>query len=61
MKHVLRKMKGINIQLLMGFITKKKNPNGVNPRGVHPLLEREAYSMVMKSGAVPRKMQVKRM
>src|SRR5690606_25034358 len=23
MKHVLRKMKGINVQLLMGFITKK--------------------------------------
>lgn len=61
MKHVLRKMKGINIQLLMGFITKKKNPNGVNPRGVHPLLEKEAYGMVMKSGAVPRKMQVRRM
>lgn len=61
MKHVLRKMKAINVQLLMGFITKKKNPSGVNPRGVHPLLEKEAYAMVMKSGAVPRKMQVKRM
>lgn len=61
MRHVLRKMKSINVQLLMGFITKKKNPNGVNPRGVHPLLEKEAFTMVMKSGAVPRKMQVKRM
>ncbi len=61
MKHVLRKMRNINIQLLMGFITKKKNPSGVNPRGVHPLLEKEAYAMVMKSGAVPRKMQIKRM
>jgi hypothetical protein len=61
MKQVLRKMKALNVQLLMGFITKKKNPQGVNPRGVHPMLEKEAFSMVMKSGAVQRKMQVKRM
>jgi hypothetical protein len=61
MKATLRKLKGINPQLLMGFITKKKNPGGVNPRGVHPLLEKEAFSMVMKSGAVQRKMQFKRM
>jgi len=61
MKATLRKLKGINPQLLMGFITKKKNPAGVNPRGVHPLLEKEAFNMVMKSGAVPRKMQFKRM
>ena len=61
MKQVLRKLKGINPQLLMGFITKKKNPQGVNPRGVHPLLEKEAFTLVMKSGAVQRKMQYKRM
>ena len=61
MKATLRKLKGINTQLLMGFITKKKNPAGVNPRGVHPLLEKEAFAMVMKSGAVPRKRQFKRM
>jgi hypothetical protein len=61
MKQVLRKMKAINAQLLMGFITKKKNPQGVNPRGVHPMLEKEAYAIVMKSGAVQRRMQVKRM
>ncbi len=61
MKTALRKMNGINAQLLMGFITKKKNPQGVNPKGVHPLLEKEAYSIVMKSGSVQRKMQVKRM
>ncbi|MCA9620659.1 MAG: hypothetical protein KC731_16665 [Myxococcales bacterium] len=61
MKATLRKLKGINAQLLMGFITKKKNPAGVNPRGVHPLLEKEAFAMVMKSGVVPRKMQIKRM
>jgi hypothetical protein len=61
MKQVLRKMKALNVQLLMGFITKKKNPQGVSPRGVHPLLEKEAFELVMKSGAVQRKMQVKRM
>lgn len=61
MKTVLRKMNGINAQLLMGFITKKKNPQGVNPKGVHPLLEKEAFSMVMKSGSVQRRTQVKRM
>ncbi len=61
MKQVLRKLKQINVQLLMGFITKKKNPQGVPPRGVHPVLEKEAFSMVMKSGAVPRRTQVQRM
>lgn len=61
MKKQLRKLGSINAQLLMGFITKKKNPAGVNPRGVHPLLEKEAFAMVMRSGAVPRKMQVKRL
>ncbi|HZO13986.1 MAG TPA: hypothetical protein VFB62_12030 [Polyangiaceae bacterium] len=61
MRQVLRKMKGLNVQLLMGFITKKKNPQGVSPRGVHPMLEKEAFDLVMKSGAVPRRMQVKRM
>jgi hypothetical protein len=61
MKKQLRKLGSINQQLLMGFITKKKNPMGVNPRGVHPALEKEALSMVMRSGAVARKMQVRRM
>jgi F0F1-type ATP synthase assembly protein I len=61
MKKQLRKLGSINQQLLMGFITKKKNPMGVNPRGVHPALEKEALGMVMRSGAVPRKMQVRRM
>jgi hypothetical protein len=61
MKKQLRKLGSINQQLLMGFITKKKNPMGVNPSGVHPLLEKEALGMVMRSGAVPRKMQVRRM
>jgi len=60
MKQVLRKLGQLNPQYLMGFVTKKKNPNGVSPRGVHPLLEKEAYEMVMRSGAVPRKMEFRR-
>jgi hypothetical protein len=60
MKNVLRQLKGLNVQYLMGFITKKKNPMGVAPRGVHPLLEKEAFDMVMKSGAVSRKVEVRR-
>ena len=60
MKNVLRKLKALNVQYLMGFITKKKNPMGVSPRGVHPLLEKEAYDMVMRSGSIPRKMEFRR-
>ncbi|MBW2454940.1 MAG: tetratricopeptide repeat protein [Deltaproteobacteria bacterium] len=61
MKQVLRKMKQVNVQLLMGFITKRKNPQGVPSKGIHPVLEKEAFALVMKSGAVPRRTQVKRM
>jgi tetratricopeptide (TPR) repeat protein len=60
MKNVLRQMKALNVQYLMGFITKKKNPMGVAPRGVHPLLEKEAFDIVMKSGQVQRKMEFRR-
>jgi hypothetical protein len=60
MRATLRRMSAINPQLLMGFITKKKNPMGVNPKGVHPALEKEAYEMVMRSGAVPRKVEFRR-
>ncbi len=60
MKNALRQLKGINVQYLMGFVTKKKNPMGVAARGVHPLLEKEAFEMVMKSGAVQRKMEIRR-
>lgn len=60
MRNVLRQLKSMNIQYLMGFITKKKNPMGVSPRGVHPLLEKEAFDMVVQSGAVPRRMEVRR-
>ncbi len=60
MKNDLRLLKALNVQLLMGFVTKKKNPMGVSPRGVHPMLEKEAFDMVMRSGAVSRKMEVRR-
>ncbi len=60
MKHVLRGLSALNPQLLTGFITKKKNPMGVSPRGVHPALEKEAFDMLMRSGAVPRKTEFRR-
>jgi hypothetical protein len=60
MKQVLRKLAQINPQFLMGFITRKKNPAGVAPRGVHPLLEKEAYEMVQRSGVAQRRMEFKR-
>jgi hypothetical protein len=50
-RKALRKMLEINPQLLGGFLVKK----------VHPLLEREAKEMLKRSGAVPKKMVVKRM
>jgi hypothetical protein len=50
-RKVLRKMMDINPQLLGGFLVKK----------VHPLLEREAKEMLKRSGAIPKKMMVKRM
>jgi hypothetical protein len=50
-RRVLRKMLEINPQLLGGFLMKK----------VHPLLKREAEEILKRSGAVPRKMQIKRM
>ncbi len=60
MKNTLRALSGMNPQFLTGFVTKKKNPMGVNPRGVHPALEKEALEMLMRSGAVSRKMQMRR-
>ena len=60
MKATLRRLSSMNPQFLMGFVTKKKNPMGVSPRGVHPMLEKEAYEMVMRSGFVPRRMEIKR-
>ena len=60
MKKTLHDLKAINVQFLMGFVTKKKHPGGVSPRGVHPMLEKEAYDLVMKSGMVQRRMEFKR-
>jgi hypothetical protein len=60
MKGTLRQLGALNIQYLTGFITKKKMPGGVAPKGVHPLLEKEALEMVMKSGVVQRKMEMRR-
>ncbi|APR87319.1 hypothetical protein A7982_12668 [Minicystis rosea] len=60
MKHTLRKLFAINPQYLFGFITKKKNPMGVNPRGVHPLLEKEAAEMLSRATGMPRRMEIKR-
>lgn len=60
MKQTLRALSGLNPQFLSGFITKKKHPMGVSPKGVHPVLEKEAFDMVMRSGAMPRKMEFRR-
>lgn len=60
MKQVLRELQGLNPQYLAGFITKKKVPGGVSPRGVHPILEKEAFDMLSRSGAMQRKMEFKR-
>jgi hypothetical protein len=60
MKTTLRTLSGMNVQYLASFITKKKNPAGVSPKGVHPLLEKEAYEMFMKSGIATRKVEYRR-
>jgi hypothetical protein len=60
MKATLRTLSGMNVQYLASFITKKKNPAGVSPKGVHPLLEKEAYEMFMKSGMASRKVEYRR-
>jgi len=60
MKQTLRRLLQLNPQYLSGFITKKKVPMGVSPRGVHPLLEKEAFDMFARSAGVPRKMEYRR-
>lgn len=60
MKTTLRTLSGMNVQYLASFITKKRNPAGVSPKGVHPLLEKEAYEMFMKSGMAQRKVEYRR-
>jgi hypothetical protein len=60
MKQAVRRLSQLNVQYLSGFITRKKHPMGVPPRGIHPMLEKEAFDIVAKSGTVPRQMQYKR-
>jgi hypothetical protein len=60
MRQTVRRLSQLNVQYLSGFITRKKHPMGVPPRGIHPMLEKEAFDIVSKSGAVPRQMQYKR-
>jgi hypothetical protein len=48
----LRKLSDISPQLMMMFVQQKK---------IHPLLEKEAKGILMKSGSVPRKMVRQRM
>jgi hypothetical protein len=60
MKQMLRRLAGMNPQYLAGFVTNKKHPGGVAPRGVHPLLEKEALEMVTRSGGVSRKVEYRR-
>jgi hypothetical protein len=60
MKQMLRSLSSLNPQYLASFITKKKIPGGVSPKGVHPLLEKEAYEMITRSGMIPRKMEYRR-
>jgi hypothetical protein len=60
MKQTLRRLAQLNPQYLSGFITRKKVPGGVSPKGIHPMLEKEAYEIVVRSGIVPRRMEIKR-
>ena len=60
MRTALRALAALNPQYLTGFITRKKHPMGVNSKGVHPLLEKEAYDMVQRSGMVPRRTEFRR-
>lgn len=61
MRTTLRQLEKINVQLVMGFITKKKHPGGVNPKGVHPALEQEAYKLAQRSAGIQRRTQTSRM
>ncbi len=60
MKHTLRELFAANPQFLSGFITKKKHPMGVSPRGVHPILEKEAFDMLARSNTTQRRVEYRR-
>lgn len=60
MKQTLKELMSVNPQFLSGFITKKKHPMGVAPRGVHPILEKEAFDMLARSGTMQRRTEFRR-
>ena len=60
MKQAVRRLAQLNVQYLSGFISRKKHPMGVPPRGIHPMLEKEAFEIVSKSGTMARRMDFKR-
>ena len=60
MKQTLKELMSLNAQYLSGFITKKKHPMGVAPRGVHPMLEKEAFDMLMRSNTAQRRVEYRR-
>lgn len=60
MKQTLKELQALNPQFLSGFITKKKHPMGVAPRGVHPILEKEAFDMLSRAPGTQRRMEYRR-
>lgn len=60
MKQTLKELQALNPQFLSGFITKKKHPMGVSPRGVHPVLEKEAFDMLSRAPGQQRRMEFRR-
>ncbi len=60
MKQTLKELQALNPQFLSGFITKKKHPMGVSPRGVHPILEKEAFEMLARSPGMQRRTEMRR-
>ena len=60
MKQTLQELQALNPQFLSGFITKKKHPMGVSPRGVHPILEKEAFEMLARSPGMQRRTEMRR-
>jgi hypothetical protein len=60
MKATLRAMAAIQPQLLMRFVTKKKNPAGGASRGVHPLLEKEAFELLSRIQGGGRRIEYRR-
>lgn len=60
MKQTLKELQALNPQFLSGFITKKKHPMGVSPRGVHPILEKEAFDMLARAPGTQRRVEFRR-